>query len=78
MALLKFVESEGWEIGKSTFNFLNRKFGEVGEPDYELQFTKLHYARPFDGQTRLDESALCVETFPLSNELKLKLKKENF
>ena len=67
--MLKFVESEGWEIGKSTINLLYKKYGKVGELDYDLQYTKLHYARPFDGQTCLDESALSVETNVETNSL---------
>ena len=63
--LLKFVESEGWGIGKSTINLLYRKYGKVGEPEYDLQYTKLHFARPFDGQTCFDESALSLETTSL-------------
>ena len=62
---LKFVENEGWEVGKSTITFFCYKYGEDGERT--LQYTKLHYARPFDGQTRLNESALSVEIIPLSH-----------
>ena len=61
--MLKFVESEGWECGKSSINFMCMKFREDGE--YDLQYKKVLYAKPFDSQTRLDEQALSVETIAL-------------
>ena len=73
--MLKFVDSEGWECGESSINFLCRKSREDGE--YDLEYKKVLYAKPFDSRTRLDKKALSVETIALPHQDKLKLKKSH-